>query len=484
MPITLTCACSQKLAVANELAGQLHLCAACGKAMSIPAMGILKRPKEKAQQPSTPHRPIVPILAASGLFLLIGMIGVVAWALSNAAATPPSPVAQMKPMEAEIRKQPAPVERPPAEPDPPPVLQPALPEKADPKPVLARTPPAAPIIEPTLPPKATAVVPEKKPANLLEPLRLIWKLKEADTFYQELIVTQRPTFKVQGLPIESLLQYRVVSRFDVQKRNDDGSLVVQQKIESAKLLQADDLSKATIMGAVAQMPGTIYTLQLSPKMDVTQFQAGADIKVQPVAGGQGMQMASLLDRDGWKELVQATFFQMEQPLKANARWAKPMTHAWGALGSWSGKVNYAYAGPQDKLHKITYTLQLKHQAKKGGQIGGMAINGANFQAQEAAGVLLFDAERGKVVAAEERFRVKGVVNANLLGQNTLIEISEDQHFLIRIHDKSRSERVIPGRCLRKGCESVDRINSETRSRAPAPDRGRPGAGPVAASSRR
>ena len=50
-------------------------------------------------------------------------------------------------------------------------------------------------------------------------------------------------------------------------------------------------------------------------------------------------------------------------------------------------------------------------------------------------MLLFDAARGKVVSAEERFRVKGIINANLLGQNTTIEIVEDQHFSIRIHDK-------------------------------------------------
>jgi hypothetical protein len=199
-------------------------------------------------------------------------------------------------------------------------------------------------------------------------------------------------------------------------------------------MQADPLTRATLVGAVAELPGMIYTLALNPNMDVTQFQAGAEIKMQPVAGGQGLQMASLLDRDGWKELAQATFFQMDQPLKLNARWTKPMKHAWGALGSWTGKIN-TYAGPEEKLHKVTYALQMKHRALPGGQLGGMTINGASFQTQEAGGVLLFDAQRGKVVAAEERLRVKGVVNASLLGQNMLIEISENQHFLIRTHDK-------------------------------------------------
>ena len=66
----------------------------------------------------------------------------------------------------------------------------------------------------------------------------------------------------------------------------------------------------------------------------------------------------------------------------------------------------------------------------------MKINGANFQPQQAGGELLFDSARGRVIAAQETFRVKGLLNANVLGQNTLVEIDEEQHFMIRIHDKT------------------------------------------------
>ena len=102
-------------------------------------------------------------------------------------------------------------------------------------------------------------------------------------------------------------------------------------------------------------------------------------------------------------------------------------------------------GGADSLHlrgrktgndKIAYSLQLGYKAPaKGAAIAGMAVTGANFQPQEAGGILLFDTVRGRVVFAEERFRVKGVLAANLLGQNTVVEIDEDQHFLVRIHDK-------------------------------------------------
>lgn len=325
-----------------------------------------------------------------------------------------------------------------------PVIEPVKPKEKDP-----------PLIEPVKPKEKEPVKPKekdppkpkekekdppvvvKKP-NVMEPLKLAWKLKPADTFLQELVVTQKPTFKVQGIAVASLLQYQVVSRFTVQKANADGSLVVVQKVEGARLLQADDLTRSTIAAAVARLPGTTHTLHLSPTMDVTKLEGGAggpQVGNFKFNGGAGMQMAALLDRDGWKELAQVTFFQMDQPLKVNDRWSKPMTHNWGSLGSWHGKIHYGYVGQQANLHKVAYGLQLAYQAPRAGSIGGLKINGAVFQPQQAEGVILFDAANGRVVEAQERFRVRGVINTSLLGQNTPLEIDEDQHFLIRIHDK-------------------------------------------------
>ncbi len=301
--------------------------------------------------------------------------------------------------------------------------------------------PTEPVKPPVVPEKPKEKVPpvgEIKAPPLAPGLaRLVWKLKEGETFYQEVIVTQKPAFSIQGLPVQLLLQYRVVSRFTVEKSNEDGTRVAKQKIETANLLQADDLTRGAVVPLIAKLPGTSFTVELSPKMEVTKF-AGEDQKpaVLALAGGQGMQMASLLDRDGWKELAQMTFFQMDQPAKVKGRWSKPLTHNWGALGSWAGKVHYEYLGQQGDIHKVAYALELKYKAPAADAVlAGMAISSANFQPQQAVGLLSFDAARGKVVVAEERFRVKGILNAKLLGQLTPIEMEDDQHFLIRIHEK-------------------------------------------------
>ena len=443
MPITLTCSCGQKQNIANEMSATAFACLACGKALTMPALEKIvpskaKRAKAPRETPSSSRFGAL-LLSAGAIVLLFSAGGILTWAVHR-NADEPAHVAQNQ--QAEPNEPPS-VER--KRPEPAvilPIVQPVKPPVADAagseKPAIEPVRQVGALPNPFVPPIMAGKEPivEKKPTNVIEPLKLMWKLKADDTFFQELIVTQQPTFKVQGVPIAMMLKYRIVSRFTVKKQNDDGSLLVEQKIETAKLLQADDLTKPAIAGALEQLPGRTYRLALSPKMDVTKFEAvAAEPLIKQIAGGFGLQLTSLIDQDGWKELNQATFFQMDQPLKANARWSKPLKHNWGSLGSWSGQIHYLYAGQQAKLHKVAYGLQLKYQAPNAGAVGIMKINNANFQTQQAEGVLFFDSVRGRVTYAEERFRVKGFINANLLGQNTMVEIDEDQHFLIRIHDK-------------------------------------------------
>lgn len=278
--------------------------------------------------------------------------------------------------------------------------------------------------------------PAKLPDLIGGPIRLEWRLKEGDSFQQELIVAQKPSFRMQGLTFNSLLQYRVVSRFTVKKVAADGGLIVQQKVEEAKLLQADNVTQGLLAGVVAKLPGTLFTIHLNDKMDVTKFEGGGDgpqAMAPKLPAGQALQMASLMDVDGWKEMAQATFFQPCKGLKAGERWAKPMTHNWGPLGAWTGKIHYAYSGSQKEIHKVDYALELAYQAPKAGAgIMGIPIQGAKFGAPETAGSILFDAKEGRVTASEERFRVRGQITINLLGQNTTVDIEEEQQFSMRI----------------------------------------------------
>jgi hypothetical protein len=263
--------------------------------------------------------------------------------------------------------------------------------------------------------------------------------KAGDSFIQKLFVTQKPQFRVLGQPVSTFLQYEIASRLTVETVQADGGLVVQQKVETARLLQADETSKGIVGAAVTQMPGTTFTFTLNAKREVTKFVGGNGFQLGAAAlpGGLGFQTASLLDRDGWKEMAERTFFQPDQPLASAAqRWTRPLTHQWGPLGSWLGQVHYAYQGErQGTVAKIGYQMQLAYQPPPPGAGLALQVAGAQFQPPQARGDVYYDFQRAKVVGAEERFHVRGQIQLTLLGQNTPVEIDEEQTFRLQILER-------------------------------------------------
>ena len=196
------------------------------------------------------------------------------------------------------------------------------------------------------------------------------------------------------------------------------------------------VTQPMLAGPIQKLPGTTFTLSLSPTMEVTRFEgvvAAPQMNMNLLGNGAMFQMTSLLDRDGWKELAQMTFFHRDQPLPPKGRWSKGMTHQWGPMGSWAGQVHYAHTGSQGSMHQIQYALQLGYQPPAG-PVGMLPIANPRFQPPQAGGVLFFDAERGRVVTAEERFVVRGGFTLSVLGQAIAVEVAEDQLFQIRVLD--------------------------------------------------
>ncbi len=385
------------------LAGKTVTCTGCGQPLVVPALGIAVPAGKRAPQPHTAPSPFASlrseeatparrrrwsscatalVLVCAGLLLLTaGSVGL--WHLGFFDRLPTINLAERwQP----VREEPAPDVPPENKPAPPPETKPALPKPVTPEPAAPADPEAPPIPLPQ--PKRTA--PANKPIALKPPVGvkpvLIEEKKPAvpaalpkgpfqagDTFLQDVRVTQKSRFLVQGIAVATLLQYRIVSRYTVEKVNVDGGLSVKQKIESATLLQADELTQGLLAGPVTQLPGTAFTLEVSPRGEVTRFASAGGLpppRVAGLPGGLGVQMASLLDADGWKELGQATFYQPEDRAKAG-RWKRPLTHNWGPLGNWAGDMTFAYPGPgKAEQVKVPYTLKITYRSPKGPGVPG------------------------------------------------------------------------------------------------------------------
>ncbi len=259
----------------------------------------------------------------------------------------------------------------------------------------------------------------------------------AKLLYQEAVVAQKSAFRVQGLDSRFDLRYSVLSSLRIKERND-GRLDVEQKVEAAKLLQADEATQALFSNLLQKLTGTTFTMAFDAERELIRFE-GAKDRLQAAGGpaaGQAILLASLIDQDGWKEFARYSFFQPHKPLRPGARWEKSMTHGWGPLGSWTGQISFRYAGQQSELQRFPYAFKLTYVPPKpaaGGQL--FPVSRASFKHGEAGGTIYFDPGKRRVSRVEERFHVKGQMNIEVLGQNLPVDLDEEQSYQVRLLER-------------------------------------------------
>jgi hypothetical protein len=273
-----------------------------------------------------------------------------------------------------------------------------------------------------------------------DPVRLQWKLEPGRRLYQELIVTQKSSCQVQGMEIATGLKYLVLSSFTVEDVESDDTLTIRQKIEGTRLLEADATARSVFGDLLRKLTGKTFRLTLNRQMQIVDLYADEDAFPIATGGnpmaGQPLMMASLVDKDGWRELNQLTFFQPSRALNKNDLWQQPLTHSWGPLGSWKGQADYRYDGEKDGLDRVVYRLKLAHQAPDAQAAGALPFRptDAKFQTEKAGGMILFDRERGRVERAAETFHVRGSMAIELFGQKASIGVVEQQDFQLRIYE--------------------------------------------------
>ena len=331
--------------------------------------------------------------------------------------------------------------------------------KSTPSPPVSEPPPPPPPPSLDLPPpptmKTTLPLLDEPPSSappLDEPRRprpaepaLVKPLDDAakSEFFQHLVISRVSRYRILEMDMGQDVQYVLVSRFRIQKKNEDGGMVVEQKVEGVRLSNADPALHIKLNEMLQKTKGASFTMTLNARREVTKFEGGPEaLKVFAGAnplGGPSFLLWSFLDRDGWKELAQLSFFQPPRAVRRGERWDRSMTHSWGPLGAWDGKVHFQSTGKQAGLDRYDYQLDLAYKppTKSGGL--PFEIGQSRFQIQTARGAIAYNPERERVAAAEERFHVRGVLAVSFLGVESAVQMDEMQLFQLRIVDKNPLE---------------------------------------------
>ncbi len=128
--------------------------------------------------------------------------------------------------------------------------------------------------ETPLPPKTS---PEKSKRE--------WHWKTDQAVYQLVTVAKVPKFQVQGLPFESKIRYKILSKLTMRISPFDNSLTINQRVETTKLEEADDLSKTVLTKLLKDLTGKTLTIRVDQSGEIVKIEGVPEPAAGMVSNG-------------------------------------------------------------------------------------------------------------------------------------------------------------------------------------------------------
>jgi hypothetical protein len=275
-----------------------------------------------------------------------------------------------------------------------------------------------------------------------------WKLKEGDKFFIETVTSFKQSMKTLGKEFRQDRETTVMYSVTVAKKNDDNSVVLDEKVESVAVKNT-----GTPAGEPAaedkfnqQLKDASFHVTLTPQGEVTKFEGYEDL-LKKVAGDDVNArkiVQAVLTEESLKRAATDAFGVLPAgPVKAGDKWGadKKAEASLGPLGSFTLTRTYTYEGKDNyngkTVDKISYAGAASYTPPKMGETSPFPFQvlKGDLKADDIKGTLYFDAAAGRLLASEMSMRLKGNVTISVGGTNIDTEAQQDQTVRARLLDK-------------------------------------------------
>ncbi|HAN98508.1 MAG TPA: hypothetical protein DCQ98_14220 [Planctomycetaceae bacterium] len=266
---------------------------------------------------------------------------------------------------------------------------------------------------------------------------------EPTTLHQSVQFQRMPRYVVLDNPLIQELHYLIESELKVFPPDVDGYREIEQVVREARVLNADELSRASLERALAKLVGWQFGYRINRYGEVIDWRSGPRGELESdsftVDGNPAAMVTTVLDEDGWKELATLTFFRPPDGEQANRPFERQMTHDFGPLGRWWGMTTFAPRGRDGTLRRFEYRHAMTYEAPEAESSTGLPfeIVAARLTPRLAEGQIDYDTAKEQVREVVERFEVHGEVTARMLGNSFPMEFVEPQTIIIQIDDRKR-----------------------------------------------
>ncbi len=256
---------------------------------------------------------------------------------------------------------------------------------------------------------------------------LAWKLVPGDRFVLDETVQARQTIKVMNTETRQDLDQVRRSRISVLKKSPDGSLVLEQKIESVKVQHGGDGPDANTK-VLKQLEGASFWYHLDPKGNIKRVE-GYDALVKQLAKdnrADAKLIRAVLTEESFKRGVETWLgFAPREAVDKGKTWQSKSSLPLGPLGAMALDKTCTLADfdLETQLAKITLTGRGSYQPPPEDNDRPFKTGPGQVRLLKYDGTISFNAAKGRLVQLEIRLSLEGRFAA--------LEISQAQTLTIK-----------------------------------------------------
>jgi len=283
---------------------------------------------------------------------------------------------------------------------------------------------------------------------------LRWRFQPGKTFYQEITIDGRQTTTAKDgqMPIR-ILQTLYVAWTPLQLRPDRSWVVRQQILGMSMVVHANGrqvsydsanpaASPRELADGIEPLINAEFLFVINPQMKTIQVSGLRELfsRMGQVSPKVKQTMQGLLSEESLRQLSDQTFAVLpDRPVAPGERWLVDNRVQLGPLGSCPVQHAFSYDGTVErtdggKLHRIRMeTVYGKPEQPSGAPA---PVKQFDLTGSRATGIILFDADKGRIKALEQEVSLAGKVTVESNGAVQQLDTVQEHTIRIRTSDKN------------------------------------------------
>jgi hypothetical protein len=237
-----------------------------------------------------------------------------------------------------------------------------------------------------------------------------WKFEQGQSNRYRMNQTMKMSMNIGGNDVNNNLKQVIDMSWTVREVKDDGSAVLDQKIDRMRMtieaggqkIELDSAAKDEPQGQAAMLVPMLkaftskaFKVTMSPRGEIADVEVPEEmleaLKNTPGAAAMG----DMATPEGFKKMVSQASFAMPEKLEPGDEWTQKMEMQLPGIGKQIAETTYKYEGAKEidgkEYEVFAPTLTIRYEG------GATAVNVGD---QKSNGQILFDREAGRLASSE------------------------------------------------------------------------------------